>query len=281
MFQYAAGKALAEHHGTELKIDISAFKEYNIHDYSLDKLAISASVATDDETAPFLNYKPPSNRILKIFFKKFDFFVPYKGKKVFFEPYFDFNKRFFELPADICLNGYFQSEKYFKRIESVIRKEFVLREDPSVACNELADGIINNANSVSIHFRRGNYITNQGINKIFGVPPLKYYYSAVEKIVKVAKDPCFYVFSNDIEWVKNNFKLAYPTIYVTNPLIKDHEEVVLMSKCRYNIIANSSFSWWGAWLNNNPDKIVVAPARWFVWKSITPKDILPSNWLKV
>lgn len=280
MFQYAAGKALAEFHGVEFKIDISGFKEYKEHGYFLDKLAISAPAAGEDEIAPFLKYKPPSGRILKLGLEKFDFLIPYKNKKIFFEPYFNFNRRFFKLPSNIYLSGYFQSEKYFKNIEAVIRKEFVLKEETSEVYKILADDV-NGVNSVSIHFRRGDYITNQGLNKVFGTPSLDYYYAAVKKIAETTKDPRFFIFSNDIEWVKNNFKIAFPVTYILGPSIKNYEEISLMSKCRHNIIANSSFSWWGAWLNNHSDKIVIAPARWLQWKRINTKDVVPTNWEKM
>lgn len=280
MFQYAAGKALAEFYGVEFKIDISGFKEYKEHGYFLDKLAISAPVADENEIAPFFKYKPPSGRILKLALEKFDFLIPYGTKKIFFEPYFNFNRRFFKLPANIYLSGYFQSEKYFKNIEAVIRKEFVLKEKAGELYKELANSI-NNVNSVSIHFRRGDYVTNQSLNKVFGTPPLNYYYAAVEKIIKTTKDPHFYIFSNDLEWVKNNFKLTLPATYVFSPFIKNYEELFLMSACKHNIVANSSFSWWGAWLNNHPDKIVVAPKQWLQWKKINTQDIVPLDWVRI
>lgn len=278
MFQYAAGKALAEFKGVEFKIDISSFENYKLYGYDLGNLAVTAPVASPEEINKFVGSRP--GKVLKFLEEKFDWLMPYAGRKFYLEPFFNYNRRFFSLPPEVYLEGYFQSEKYFAGIKDIIKKEFFLKNEPGQVYDETAKKI-NETNSVAVHFRRGDYITNQGINKIFGTPPLEYYHTAVKKMAGMIKDPHFYIFSNDIEWVKNNFKPEYPTTYVADPALKNFHEISLMSKCRHNIIANSSFSWWGAWLNGNQNKIVVAPQRWFVWKKFNTKDIVPESWLRI
>ena len=97
---------------------------------------------------------------------------------------------------------------------------------------------------------------------LVGVLPFDYYDKAIKFLTDNIKNPAFYIFSDDIEWVKNNFKIDFPSVYIQNALDKDYEDMRLMSQCKHHIIANSTFSWWGAWLDTNPDKIVIAPERY-------------------
>ncbi len=286
-FQYAAGKALADFHHTEFKFEISALGRYLPSGYCLDKFLISAPIATKEEISEFTKNEKEPEGFKKFFLERFNFLfpyfnflLPYKRMKVYHERFFHYNKRFFDLSLDVYLVGYFQSERYFDRVKDEIRKEFTLKDQNGAAFNFFA-GKIKSGNSVSIHFRRGDYVTYSGLNKIFGVPSLEYYHAAVNCIASQVENPIFFIFSNDIEWVKNNFKLKFPVIYVTDPLLEFYEEMTLMSFCEHNIIANSSFSWWSAWLNNNPNKIVIAPKKWFQWWKINTRDIIPSGWVKI
>lgn len=176
--------------------------------------------------------------------------------------------------------GFFQSEKYFKNIESIIKKEFTLKDSLSLIAQSFANQIIQNPNSVSIHIRRGDYVSNPSANKHHGICDLEYYRKAILKIKKSVESPLYFIFSDDIEWVKENLKIDNAT-YVSNPQIQDYEELILMSKCNHHIIANSSFSWWGAWLNPNSDKIVIAPRQWTVNKSSDQLNILPKTWIQI
>jgi hypothetical protein len=286
-FQYAAGKALADFHHTEFKFEISPSERYSPSEYCLDKFLVSAPIATKEEVFEFTKNEQEITGLKKIFIERFNFLfpyfnflLPYQQMKVYHERFYQYNKRFFDLPSDVYLVGYFQSERFFERVKDNIRKEFALKDQSGAAFNFFAEKI-RNSNSTSIHFRRGDYITYSGLNKIFGVPSLKYYYDAVNELCLKVKNPVIYIFSNDIEWVKQNFNIQLPTVYVTDPSLKFYEEMTLMSFCRHNIIANSSFSWWGAWLNNNPDKIIIAPEKWFQWWKINTRDIIPSGWIKI
>ena len=104
---------------------------------------------------------------------------------------------------------------------------------------------------------------------------------SLDKIKDKFPDVTFFVFSDDIEWAKKNFPRKYSIIFVSNPLIPDYEELMLMSLCKHNITANSTFSWWAAWLNANPNKIVVAPKKWFVDETKYNDDLIPENWIKL
>lgn len=138
---------------------------------------------------------------------------------------------------------------------------------------------IKDTESVSIHFRRGDYVTN----KSYLVLDLKYYYNAVELIRSKLKNPNFYIFSDDIDWVKRNFKNKLKSkITFQDCNLSNIEDLMLMSNCKHNIIANSTFSWWGAWLNKNLDKIVIAPSKFFkddIYNTNLKSTYYPQNWI--
>lgn len=176
--------------------------------------------------------------------------------------------------------GYFQSEKYFSRVSFFIRQEFTLKDKLGNKAEEVLNDIDKASESASIHIRRGDYITDQKTNAYHGVCGRDYYDAAIRIAKEKYPDSQFFIFSDDISWAKENF-IGEEFHFVSDPEIKDHEELILMSKCKHNIIANSSFSWWGAWLNANPEKLVVAPKKWFNKEPEKGKDIVPENWLKV
>lgn len=180
--------------------------------------------------------------------------------------------------------GYWQSEKYFKRYEKAIRKDFTFRNKPNKANLELLK-VIKSVNSVSIHVRRGDYVNDKKTKKFHGVLSTKYYKKAIEVINRKVEKPTYFIFSNDIEWCKNNFKYLEKVYFVEGNIgDKNHEDMRLMSNCKHNIIANSSFSWWGAWLNTNPNKIVIAPKKWFIDYKAQKEigdEIVPKTWIKI
>lgn len=178
------------------------------------------------------------------------------------------------------LDGYWQDEKYFKKIRPVLLKEFSLLKE-SRAFLKLKK-IIRSTNSVSIHLRRGDYVRRAVTRKYHGVLDFDYYQKAIRALTRKVKSPHFFVFSDDIKWVKDNFKINYPAIYIERSYkLSNPEEMILMSLCQHNIIANSSFSWWAAWLNQNPRKIIISPKNWFKNKSVEKKRLIPTEWLKL
>lgn len=180
-------------------------------------------------------------------------------------------------------DGYWQNEKYFKEIEANIRTEFTLAKPLSTKSLDWKDKILNIQNSVSLHIRRGDYIQNTETNKFHGTCDVDYYKKSIKKTVSMinSADIEIFVFSDDINWAKQNLSFPYQTHFISNLEIPDYEEIYLMSLCKYNIIANSTFSWWGAWLNNNPEKIVIGPKQWFTDKTTDELEILPHTWIQI
>ena len=134
---------------------------------------------------------------------------------------------------------------------------------------------------MAIHVRRGDYINDKKTSLVHNVCDLNYYERAIDVIKAQVNNPTFFVFSDDIEWAGENLPVNPNARYVSNLEGEDYEELILMSMCEHNIIANSTFSWWGAWLNQNPNKIVIAPKQWLVNKTSAELDILPKDWLKI
>lgn len=176
--------------------------------------------------------------------------------------------------------GYWQGEKYFKNITSDIQKEFTLKKPLDSKFDNIIKQI-ENTPSVSIHIRRGDYVNDPKTRAFHNVCDLKYYSIAIDIIKAQVNNPTFFVFSDDIDWVAQNLEIPYPVFWVSNLKGEDYEELILMIKCKHNIIANSTFSWWGAWLNQNPNKIVIAPKQWFTNKTSKEVDILQKDWLQI
>jgi len=175
--------------------------------------------------------------------------------------------------------GYWQSEKYFLNIQDIIRQDFKFTNFENSKNIELKN-TIEETNSISVHIRRGDYLGNPFLD---GLASLEYYKKSIDYILKKVKNPKFIIFSDDIVWCKSNLVLDKDSIFVDwNIGRESFRDMQLMSLCRHNIIANSSFSWWGAWLNANPKKIVLAPKRWFTKESnLDYGDIVPETWIKI
>ena len=267
MFQYAIGRNLALKNNTKLEFDVSEIEQDKIRDYELDVFNISDRIASRF-TMMFIHIF--NNRIISKILDQCYLYI--KQQDLYF------NEKTLLKKGSIYLDGYWQSEKYFKEIRNVIVKDFTIKIEPDKR-NKSMIKKIKNSNSICIHIRRGDYISNAKTNKFHGACSLKYYYNAIEIIIKKVKNPTFYIFSDDYQWTKENLKLKYPTIYVNiNSPKKGYEDLRLMLNCKHFIIANSSFSWWGAWLSDNPNKIVCAPKRWF--KSAYEGDIVPKSWIR-
>ncbi|MFH1677734.1 MAG: alpha-1,2-fucosyltransferase [Patescibacteria group bacterium] len=286
MFQYAMGRQVAKQNNIELKLDTSSFKIINNNTprhYSLNVFNIKENFINQYGIKKIAKHSNLINKIIsKIYYlrQKFSLIKIKINQNYITEKAFNFDPEILKLKDDIYLDGYWQSEKYFKDIEDIIRKEFTLKNVFSEEAEKIAEEITA-VNSVSLHIRRGDYINNEKTQKYHGSCSLNYYYQAVKKISRKINNPVFFIFSDDIEWVKNNLKLKYPIKFVSGYNIKNYEELILMSKCKHNIIANSSFSWWGAWLNNNLNKIVVAPKKWFNDLSININNLIPESWTKI
>jgi Glycosyl transferase family 11 len=276
MFQYAAGLSLSTARKTDLFLDLSWFHnspaDVAKRAYRLDVFAIRAGIAQNKQIRRIA--EPSAIRRL------FDRSKPYFRKNIYYEPHFHYDPNFRRASSDIILDGYWQSEAYFRDMADTIRREFTISAPLTPATTGMAKKI-GAVNSVSLHIRRGDYVTAPQTLKYHGTCEPDYYRSAVGKIRELAGDMEIFVFSDDMDWVKENISTEFPMTFVNHPGRQDYEDLYLMSLCRHNIIANSSFSWWGAWLNKNPGKAVVAPARWFNESNADTKDLLPGEWLKV
>lgn len=270
LFQYAVGKRLAEKHQIELKFDISEYTDGYYRKYRLGNFNIEGKIASKEEINQFKknNWQKILEKI-KPYYKRTT--IKYSG--------YGFDKNILKLGANVYLDGYWQNEKYFLDISDIIKQKFTLKNALSPIAQDLQKKTLN-CNSVSIHIRRGDYITSSKFSKIYKLLPWDYYANAIKKISIEVSSPIFFIFSDDIEWIKNNTAIPSPNIIVSRNELNDYEELFLMSSCRHNIIANSSFSWWGAWLNSNPNKIIIGPKAWFNFCD-NDQGIMPESWLKI
>lgn len=275
MFQYAFIKALSLRNKTDFKIDIHWFEKYKLHKYCLEFFNIEKNYSLKNEI-PFYEMFNSDNKYIIIFrwiFKKIN-------KNHYIEKQFNFVQDYLNIKK-WYIEWYFQTEKYFKDYKNEIRKDFEFIIKPSEKNQDIIK-IIENCNSISLHIRRWDYISNPIANNFHWTCNLDYYKKAVEIINSKINNPIFFIFSDDISWVKENLKIEEQKYFIDwNNADTNYEDMRLMSLCKHNIIANSSFSWWWAWLNNNKDKIVIAPKKWFNDDKIDYSDIIPNSWLKI
>lgn len=279
LFQYAAGKSLAEKYNVALKLDLSHIKAdpkgaYTKRELELNDFNVVYTEATEEEVKPYISIA--SNKYLRVLCRKF----PALFKKAYITESGNlFHANFNSYKDNTYLDGFWQSEKYFSAIRPQLLKELTIREVLPEALNVYLQQI-KNSNSVSLHVRRGDYVNNQTVNSFHGTMDLSYYENALNSIkAKYSVDKLF-IFSDDIVWCKQNMKFSIDTIFVEfESAVAGSMEMMLMSNCKHNIIANSSFSWWAAWLNQNNEKMVVAPKKWFI--NIDNPDIYPQTWIKL
>jgi hypothetical protein len=280
LFQYAAARRLALMHHTELKLDITHLTHEAVRPYRLNPFRIREVLATPQEVAELKG--TAKKGLERVVFRAGQKMKPYYRRSVFAERHLKpFDPNILKTPKDVYMHGYWQSEKYFAEIQELIRHEFTVKYEQDAPNRSMAKEIAN-VDSVSIHVRRGDYVSDPKTNRFHGTCDLDYYFRSVEFIAEKVPSIQFFVFSDDPEWVTGNLKLRYPSTVVTlNGPSKGYEDLRLMSMCRHNIIANSSFSWWGAWLNPNPDKLVLGPRRWFREAGLDTRDLLPNSWIRI
>ena len=277
MFQYAAGRSVSFRCGQSLRLDISGFAGYGLHQgFELQQVfSCPAEIATESDVRSILGWQssPAIRRIVAR-----PGMTLFRRKAFVVEPHFHYWPEINHVPQECYLHGYWQSEKYFQSHASDIRANFSFKHTFSNRNAELVEQIVQ-ANAVSLHVRRGDYAKNPGANSTHGLCSLDYYQSAIQYAVERVNQPNFFVFSDDVAWVRANLHINHPCHYVEhNCGAESYNDMRLMSLCRHHIIANSSFSWWGAWLNPNQNKIVIAPKKWFSSSQDT-SDLLPRNWV--
>lgn len=278
MFQYATGRKLALLKNTELYIDTSFLDKnpdgaYTKRNLELNVFNLSLKIASQNDIEKFkINSSNKYSRVLQRNF-------PFLFKNLYVaESGVGYNNQFLNFQDNTYLDGFWQSEKYFENIKPILCKEFSPKEPLNSENNKWLEKI-KSCISISIHVRRGDYITNQNALNFHGLCDISYYEKAMNIIKESIIEIELFVFSDDLEWCKDNFKFLEKTHFVdSNQNENFYIDLFLMSNCKHNIIANSSFSWWSAFLNQNNEKIVVAPKKWFSNSDIETKDLFPSQW---
>ena len=271
LFQYAAAKCLAEKTGALCKLDTSSLHQNQLRQLDLTSFSFEPIVATTKEIKQFV-YLPSLYRHSPCFLSKL-------GKNIYRESHFHFDEKFYSLNNPVYLDGYFQSEKYFKPVENIIRTGFTVK--PSLV-SHLKGRIFEwqASETVAVHIRRGDY-TNKKIQDYHGILTADYYNKAIALVAEKITTPYFCFFSDDIDWVKKNIIISFPHEFTSSFTNSAIEDFYLMTQCRHNIIANSSFSWWAAWLNNHSKKTIIAPKKWFNKAKIDTKDLFPHDWMQL
>lgn len=279
MFQYAAGRALSIRNDTELALDISDFKNYKLHQgFEFPRLFNQQyEIATHMDVFKMLGWQAPS-LIRRVLARRQ--FASFRHKLFIAEPHYQYWAGIKNLPKNCYLSGYWQSEKYFGDVASQIRDDFKFRLPLQNKNSEFANEI-SQVNAVSLHIRRGDYVSNKKTTATHGLCSIDYYQTAIRYIAERVPHPHFFVFSDDIAWVKDNLKIDFPYQYVDhNHGPESYNDMRLMSMCQHHVIANSSFSWWGAWLNPSSEKIVIAPKKWFA-VDVNTRDLYPHGWVSL
>lgn len=305
MFQYAAGRSLAYKHKTNLKLDVYDLEKHGHRNFQLLNFSINAEVATAYDIIQIYPLEGVS-RLFEGYHGKIGRKIAYlihqrltrRGNlanryysynpdlslqppllldRIVSQRFFHFDEEFFAAPNNVILMGSWISEKYFVGIKELIKKELTVRM-PLVDQNaEIAQKIIN-CESISLHIRRGDYLTEQHYI-VYGPD---YYYKCVDYLANTIRNPYFFVFSDDMNWAKANIRLPYPTHYVDNNDDNTaYEDLRLMSLCKHHITANSTFSWWGAWLSENINKVVLVPPEVATIPGFDFKDFYPDKWIVV
>ncbi len=279
MFQYAAGRALALTNYQSLLLDLSDFTGYRLHHgFELSRVfSLVATKAEPSTTHELLGWR--ENYLARKILRRRQFSW-LRGEKFVVEPHFNYWPDIVNVNGDCYLYGYWQSERYFKAFEAIIRQDFIFREPLQEQNAELALDMATKQ-AVSLHIRRGDYVSDSKNHNIMSVCDLEYYRLAINYIATQVEQPVFYLFSDDMAWVKQSLPMEFPCVYVEhNSGAESYKDMQLMSLCRHHIIANSSFSWWGAWLNAKPEKIVIAPKHWFR-NGNDDADLIPDEWIRL
>lgn len=293
MFIYAFARRLIKE-GRTAKADMNWYENFSSHNgYELERIFdISFPIANSIEVSKYTDNKIGILHTIKRRAFKSNSQKSFSGHKAitFYQEVFRFD--------DVYLQGYWQSEKYFSPIEGELRRKFIFdleNRDNSLKYNDFYQNFLSCKCKVSLHVRRGDYLSERKISfnglvyqlilgktpELGGVCTEEYYSNAIDLVENKTVNPHYYVFSDDIEWCKINLRLPENryTFVDINKKEDSYLDMYLMSQCNHNIIANSSFSWWGAWLNSHDDKIVIAPDRWF--KDGYSGDIIPEDWITV
>ena len=270
MFQYALGRSIAIHRNEELQIEARSFDNYELREFLLDQFNIRAHIKDLDEkhckiSNRYINFA--IKNLLKLGVNVYPLAYFEKNNFTYDEQVFNTSAKYFE--------GYWQSYNYFEKHRSALLDEFTLKKELTKGNKHILDDIIS-SESISLHVRRGDYVGNSKVQN--ANLSIEYYKKAISFINNKIENPKFFVFSDDVSWVKENLSIDTIAVYVDiNDGNHAYYDLELMKHCKHNIIANSTFSWWGAWLNDNDNKIIVSPNKWMNF-DIDMNQLIPLSW---
>lgn len=280
LFQYATARRLAHVLDAELKLDITCFQHWKVYPYRLNLFQVRETLASPEECARFNSIAIPSY-LGKLWFRLRqivtlrDWTILYENEVGPADP------RVLNAKGNVYLGGYWQSEKYFRDIRDILRQEFALKPEPDAENRRLA-AEIGGCESVSLHVRHGWDVTDAYSGRAVGTCDLDYYARCIAEIGRRVKNPHLFLFSDHMEWARQNIRAGFPITPVThNGPERDYEDFRLMGLCRHHIISNSSFSWWAAWLSPHEDPVVLAPRRYCKDPRIDTRDIVPEAWTRL
>ncbi len=280
MFQYAIARALAEHYRTPFALNRSWFNanqgDATPRELQLDVLNILEVPIVDSAFPP----KPKRwQRVLQHVFAKNPLVIYQDNAFYFHQHVFHFKNAAYR---DIYLAGYWQAFAYIDAIKEILQREFKTK-DPLLACYQSYLDQIHSEESVMVHIRRGDYVHSKAASQFHGVLPLQYYEQAISELQTTKPNIHFFIFSDDLQWAKDSLQGIFQKTFIEHAQHPDAvvHELQLMRACDHHIIANSSLSWWGAWLKQNPRGLVYAPNHWINDNTLSLTALLPPDWKRV
>lgn len=278
MFQYALGRHLSIKNKSDLRFNIRSYKDHPLGDYSFSLEAFNIDVRNRLITFfDFLRFKIRQKRSDKMGALTNYLFAD--ESKYVQEAGFHFNPNVLTLKDNVFLDGYWQNEKYFIDIKDILLKDFTVKSPLQGRNKEMTEKIMT-TNSVSIHVRGRDRLSDPKVKAYFREITKEYYDKAISIVAAKVSKPVFFVFSDDMAWAEKIMQFLLEKIYIKGNDELPHEDLRLMSLCKHHITANSTFSWWGAWLAQNPNKIVITPQKW----SNDKRDMnerIPAGWIKI
>lgn len=275
LFQYAAGRHLAHLNNVELFVDTSflqtSIENTTLRNYELGAFNVECKIADEKMLHDFhgCDFSTKERILTKL--------ISFGNKNKYKFDEYGFDEHLLELKGNYYIRGYFQSEKYFKNIADIIRKELSIKDEFMPNDSALIQQI-KNTNSISVHIRRGDYIRNLSSMEAHGLCSKDFYTKSIEFIKReLGNDLHFYLFTDNAAWVEKEMHWEINCTLIENKTTV--EDFYLMSLCKHNIIANSTFSWWAAWLNENPDKKVIVPKHWLNNVLSESVELVPKNWI--
>jgi hypothetical protein len=275
MFQYAAGRALADRLGAELFLDTRAFEHalafqaYTRRAYALSRFKLRAMLATAADLKKWPVWVVEIGLRLR--------FVRPVFRRWHFESGITYDPSILTLHEPVCLVGYWQSERYFIDSADGIRADFTPRQ-PLAGTNARLLALARSDRSVGLHVRRGDFVNLDDVAQLHGLCSVDYYRRAINLIRNRCPECRFLVFSDDPEWARAELPLDSSAVFVTGNEQQPEHDLALMSACKHHILANSSFSWWAGWLGYSPEQIVIAPAPWYASPKLDARDLAVSRW---